>query len=153
MFKNLGEHFTNSLGGLVVRLYNIYGNEKVSHKSHVIPDLINQAKMHKSIKLLTNGLEQRQFLFVEDCCEGLYVISQNYNELLKYNSAIDLTSFEWMSLRKIVKIVSGIYDCNFEYSEHSADFVLKLTPNNLVLNYWKPRTSIYEGILKIVGEI
>ena len=152
ILKKIGEHFTSSLGGLVVRLYNVFGNEDVSYKSHVIPDLIYQARTQKCIKLNTKGTEERQFLYIEDCCEGLYVISQNYFELLKHNSNIDLSSFEWISIKNIAEIIGRILGCGVEYSKNRAEFLVKVNPNKLVLDYWYPKTSVEEGIIKLINE-
>ena len=60
--KALGERFTDCIGGLNVRLWNVYGNEKDLEKSHVITDFINKAKNTSNINMLTNGKEERQFL-------------------------------------------------------------------------------------------
>jgi nucleoside-diphosphate-sugar epimerase len=152
LLKSLGEHFTKSLGGLVVRLYNIYGKEDISDKSHVVPDIINQAKTQNCINLNTNGLEERQFLYVEDCCRGLYVISQNYDELLEQNSIIDLTSFEWISIKEIAQIVSEICNSKINYSKIEADYNSKCDPNRVILNYWKPSTQLKDGIYKVIVE-
>ena len=152
LLKKVGEQFTSSIGGLVVRLYNIYGNEDISHRSHVIPDLIYQAKNQEYIKLKTNGVEERQFLYVEDCCKGLYVISQNYNDLLKQNSIIDLTSFEWVSVKNVAEIVSEIFNSELKISNCEADYNSKCVPNEAILNLWKPTTNLKDGISKMIKE-
>ena len=152
LLKKMGEHFTRSMGGLVVRLYNIYGNEDVSHRSHVIPDLIYQTKTQNCITLKTNGIEERQFLYVEDCCKGLYVISQNYNELLKQNSIIDLTSFEWISVKTVAEIVSEIFNSKLKFSKCNADYNSKCFPNEVILNFWEPTTKLKDGISKMILE-
>lgn len=153
LLKKIGEHFTCSIGGLIVRLYNIYGNEEVSERSHVIPDLIYQAKTQNCISLKTNGNEVRQFLYIEDCCKGLYVISENYNELLKQNLIIDLTSFEWISVKTVAEIVSENFNSKLKFSTCNADYNSKCFPNEVILNYWKPTTKLKDGISKMILEL
>jgi nucleoside-diphosphate-sugar epimerase len=152
VLKNLGEHFTCSLGGLVVRLYNVYGLEEFSQRSHVITDFIYQARTSKCIKVMTDGLEERQFLYLDDCSEGLFAISQNYDEILIQGPIIQLTSFVWTSIREIAEIVASIVGCSVEYSNHIAEFVFKPIPNKLILKYWKPKIKIKEGIVELLKE-
>jgi nucleoside-diphosphate-sugar epimerase len=153
LLKFLGEHFAESLGGMVVRLYNVYGLEKISLRSHVITDLIFQAKTKKYINVMTDGFEERQFLFVDDCSDGLFEISQNYNEILKHKSIIELSSFEWTSIRHIAEIVSFAYNCKVVFSKKQADFTIKPIADKFILNFWKPKTTIKEGVFKIINKL
>ena len=75
--KLLGEQISKSLNSVVVKLWNVYGYEPVSEKSHVVADFINQALETGHIEMLTDGKEQRQFLYARDCAECLYILSQN----------------------------------------------------------------------------
>jgi nucleoside-diphosphate-sugar epimerase len=103
LLKSLGEKFTHSIHGIVLRLYNFYGDEEVSYRSNVIPDLINQAQNNIFVELKTNGDERRQFLYIDDCCEALFIASQKYDELLNECNCFDLTSFEWVKIKKVAK--------------------------------------------------
>ena len=149
--KKIGEHFTHSLKGLIVRLYNVYGDEDIGLRSHVIPDLIYQAISSKKISLRTNGKEKRQFLHIEDCCKGLYSIFLNYHSILKSSYIIDLTSFEWISIRSIAKNISKKLKCELEFSDKQADFLKQPEPNKLILNYWNPQIKINMGIDTIIN--
>ena len=60
--KRIGEIYTEILGGIVVKFWNVYGIEKDLEKSHVITDFIIKAKNKKVIDMLTDGTEERQFL-------------------------------------------------------------------------------------------
>ncbi len=79
--KALGERYTDSIGGLNVRLWNGYGNEKDLEKSHVITDFINKAKNTSNINMLTDGKEERQFLHADDCSRCLHILSKEYHIL------------------------------------------------------------------------
>ncbi len=153
LLKYLGEHYTHSLNGLIVRLYNVYGNEDISSRSHVIPDLIFQGLNLGQIKLSTNGKERRQFLYVDDCCEGLFEISENYDAILKENNPIDLTSFDWISIADIATLISKKLNCDLQNSHSEATHSEEYEPEYCVLKYWKPTTSIELGLDKVISKI
>jgi nucleoside-diphosphate-sugar epimerase len=89
LLKLLGEQFTTALNGFIVRLLNVYSIENVSLRSHVIPDIVYQARRNNKIVLNSTGEEKRQFLYVDDCCEGLCIASQYFEELLNNSDIID----------------------------------------------------------------
>ena len=80
------------------------------------------------------------------------VRNQNYFELLKHNSNIDLSSFEWISIKNIAEIIGRILGCGVEYSKNTAEFLVKVNPNKLVLDYWYPKTTVEEGIINLINE-
>ena len=83
ILKNLGERYTYLLGGIVVKFWNVYGIERDLSKSHVITDFILKALKTRKISMLTNGEEKRDFLYAEDCCEGLLKIFLKYKKIKK----------------------------------------------------------------------
>ena len=56
----LGELYTKSLSGLIVKFWNVYGIEKDMEKAHVITDFIRKG-FKKEFKYAYNGLEEREF--------------------------------------------------------------------------------------------
>ena len=149
--KALGEKITLSLKGLNVRLWNVYGYEKNSEKTHVITDFIKQAKYNKAIKMLTDGTEERQFLYAEDCCECLYKMSLEYDHLDKEYS-YHLSSFRWTSITEVAMIVKDIFqDITIESGKEKdkVQFNSKIEPDKKILNFWKPSTSLEDGIKKL----
>ena len=82
VLKLLGEHYMQSMNGISVRLWNVYGPEVVDEKSHVITDFIHMYKKNKSIHMLTDGTEKRQFLHTNDCADALICMMNNLNEIL-----------------------------------------------------------------------
>jgi nucleoside-diphosphate-sugar epimerase len=144
--KRLGEYYTDSLGGVSIRFWNIYGKEIVNEKSHVIPDIIDQYKTTGEIKLMTTGHEERQFLHSKDCAECLVTIMNNFENIKSKVKYVDVTSFEWMSIydlaRKICdKVIRG------EISSQN----IKNEPNTFILDYWKPKIDIDSGLKAILN--
>ena len=67
--KRVGELYTKSLKGLTVKFWNVYGIEKDMEKAHVITDFIRKGFEEGDFEMMTDGTEERQFLYAEDCCE------------------------------------------------------------------------------------
>jgi nucleoside-diphosphate-sugar epimerase len=101
--KRVGELWTERLGGACVRLWNIYGTPEIANeKSHVAGDFVYQALTTGEIRMMTTGEEKRQFIHINDVCDGLHlVLENNLND-----SIYDLTSFEWSSVRDIADLIA-----------------------------------------------
>ncbi len=83
VMKRVGELYTKSLGGLIVKFWNVYGIEKDMEKAHVITDFIHKGFESGVINMMTDGTEAREFLYAEDCCEALEKIMEEYSNLSK----------------------------------------------------------------------
>ena len=79
VMKRVGELYTKSLGGLIVHFWNVYGIEKDMEKAHVITDFIRKGFETGVIDMMTDGTEERQFLYAEDCCKALKIIMKKYD--------------------------------------------------------------------------
>ncbi len=149
--KRIGEHYTNILGGHIVRFWNTYGIENNQEKTHVITDFINSAITQKSILMRTTGNETRQFLHAEDCGKALLKIQQNYNDIER--RYLDITSFEWSTIYEVAKIVSS----NFGNLPIKKGVLEDLVQNNIsnepdpyFRKYWEPEITLEKGIKNIV---
>lgn len=157
ILKNIGEKYTQTIGGIVVKFWNVYGVEKDLSKSHVITDFILKGIKKKKIKMLTNGKEVRDFLYAEDCCIGLETIMVNYNVLKKSNKSLDLTTGKYTSIVYIAKLIQKILKekkINIKIKpSKNRDIVQqnkKNKPDTYFLKYWKPRYSLESGIRNII---
>ena len=155
LLKSIGEKCTESIGGLVVKLWNVYGAERDYDKSHVITDFIVKAQTQGNIDMISDGTEERQFLYVEDCCECFLTLAESYDTLLK-NREYDISSFKWNSIMQIASIVASNFDnvkitpsCKKDNIQQNK----KNEPNHYILNFWKPKTDITDGIRKIIKEM
>ena len=67
----------------------MYGIEKME-KAHVITDFISKGFENGVIEMMTDGKEERQFLYAEDCCKALKIIMKksmiNLNQMTHYIS-------------------------------------------------------------------
>lgn len=155
LLKLVGEKLTISLGGLFVKLWNVYGIEKDLEKSHVITDFILKAKETNIIDMISDGSELRQFLYAKDCCDCLLRLSDLYSELSR-DEEYHISSFKWNSIVEIAEIVSSKINSSKIIPANKKDLVqknMKNEPNKYILKFWQPETSIEEGIQRIISEM
>ena len=155
ILKNLGELYTKSLSGLIIKFWNVYGIERNIEKAHVITDFIRKGFKEKEFQMLTDGLEEREFLYAEDCCEALEKLMLNYNEF-KSEDELHITSFKSTKIIEIASIIEKLFKKSGYivkiHQGHEKDPVQRLVknkPNKYITRWWKPKTSIEDGIKKI----
>lgn len=153
LLKAIGERYTRAIGdkGYICRFWNVYGYETPGDpKAHVITDFIQMAK-EGCIKMMTSGIEQRQFLYTDDCSKALLHWCENYN---LYNSSeyIDITSFEWTSILDVAKIIQKHIPCDIQPGIKT-DTIQQGTlnvPSTSILKFWTPEISLEDGIKKLI---
>lgn len=158
LLKNIGEKYSDILGGLVVKFWNVYGVEKDLQKSHVITDFVLMGLKNKRIKMLTNGIEKRDFLYAEDCCIGLEKIFLNFKKIKKIKKSIDLTTGKYTSIISIAKIIQKLLkkrEIKVKIQPSKNKDVVQLDkrnkPDMFFKKYWKPKFSLKDGIEDIIS--
>ena len=153
--KRVGELYTKSLGGLIVKFWNVYGIEKDIEKSHVITDFIRKGFETGKIEMMTDGTEKREFLYAEDCCEALEKVMEEY-ETLDSDDNLHITSFHSTTILEIANIIRQLFLSNHKIitliPSEAKDEVQKDARNEAdpyILKLWKPKTSIRDGIKKV----
>tara|TARA_Y100000591_G_scaffold320809_1_gene334816 strand:- start:131 stop:997 length:867 start_codon:yes stop_codon:yes gene_type:complete len=155
--KRLGESLTNSLNGVYVKFWNVYGVEKELNKSHVITDFVLMALRKKKIKMLTSGNESREFLYADDCSEGLCKIMIKYKFFLKMKKELHITTSKRIKIIKIAKIIKKIFlkrgvKISIYPSKKKDELQNNINnkSNNFFLKFWKPKYRIEDGIENII---
>jgi len=150
--KKIGEEITESLNGISVRLWNVYGVEKNFEKSHVITDFILKGLKSKKINMITSGEEKRDFLYAEDCCSGFETVMKKFDYLKQYK-VIDLNYGHYTKIIKVAKIIKNIFfqnNINIKITKgKELDEVQKQlinTSNKILRKYWKPKFTLTQGI-------
>lgn len=149
--KALAEKMTDALNGITVKFWNVYGIEHDLNKSHVVTDFVLKAKNNKKIDMLTDGTELRQMLYSTDAAECLYELSLKYNELPR-DKNYHITGFEWSSVLDIANIIAEYYPGTVIEPAKSKDMGQldkRNEPDSYILNFWKPKTSLKDGINQI----
>jgi nucleoside-diphosphate-sugar epimerase len=155
ILKKIGENLTESLGGISVKFWNVYGIEKDMTKAHVITDFIIKGIKNHEVKMQTNGLESRDFLYADDCCSGLEIIMNNYSKLKK-NKTIDLHSGKFFKIKEVAKIISKLFLNKgklVRFLPSKKQDTIQSNINNkgskFFFKYWRPKYTLSEGISKV----
>ena len=156
VLKNVGELYTKSLNGLIVKFWNVYGVENDREKSHVITDFIRKGFETGVIDMLTDGQEEREFLYAEDCCEALEIIMKNYDDFTSEDN-LHITSFYPTKIKDIASIIVGQfnligkYDVKLQPSDEkdAVQMDKKNKPDTYITKWWIPKTTIENGITKV----
>ena len=159
VMKRVGELYTKSLGGLIVKFWNVYGIEKDMEKAHVITDFIHKGFETGGINMMTDGTEQREFLYAEDCCEALEQVMLEYSEFTS-DSELHITSFRYTTILEIAKIIQGIFKAEGKtvsiekaQTKDEVQKDLRNEANPFIRKWWKAKTSIEDGIEKVFSEM
>lgn len=153
VLKAAGDYFTRALGGILVKFWNVYGIEHDLKKSHVITDFILKAMKTRHIDMLTDGSEERQFLYSEDASRALLTLAQNYSTLSR-EDAYHVTNFEWTSIRSIAEMIGKHFPGTKITASQEKDRVQLSTrnePNPSIRTIWQPCISLEEGIAHMVA--
>jgi len=135
----------------VPRIFNAYGeNECLDPKSaHVIPSLIRKAILYpeEGFKVFGDGKQERAFLYVQDCVDGLI----QFMEKITNAEPVNLGSEEVISIgdlaQRIVELSGKHIDIEYDLAgprgthRYSAD-----TTRMKSLLDWTPETSLHEGL-------
>ena len=159
VMKRVGELYTKSLNGLIVKFWNVYGIEKDMEKAHVITDFIHKGFETGVIDMMTDGTEAREFLYAEDCCEALETVMGNYDRL-NSDDELHITTGSHTTILEIAEIIKRLFsnigkDVVIQPAE-SKDEVQKdarNVPDPYIQKFWKSKTSVKEGITKVFEEM
>tara|TARA_Y100001973_G_scaffold7101_1_gene9839 strand:+ start:1648 stop:2535 length:888 start_codon:yes stop_codon:yes gene_type:complete len=159
VLKRVGELYTKSLGGLIVKFWNVYGIEKDMNKAHVITDFIRKGFETGVIDMMTDGTEAREFLYAEDCCEALETIMESYHDLCS-DDELHITTGNYTTILEIAGIIQRLFwnigkDVAIQPAE-SKDEVQKDArniPDPFIKKFWRSKTSVKKGLTKVFEEM
>ncbi len=159
VMKRVGELYTRSLNGLIVKFWNVFGIETDMEKAHVITDFIKKGFETGTIDMMTDGTEEREFLYAEDCCEALEAVMENYSDFTS-NDELHITTGDSTDILGIARTIQSLFkeigrEVTVAPSE-SKDEVQKdarNVPDPYIKKWWQPKTSVTEGITKVFTEM
>ena len=160
VMKRVGELHTTALKGLTVKFWNVYGIEKDMEKAHVITDFIRRGFEEGEFEMLTDGTEQRQFLYAEDCCEALETVMECYSDF-KPEDPLHITSFSATSIAEIAAIIQGQFNLIDRFdvkikpglAKDSVQMDKRNEADTYITGWWTPKTGIDQGIAKVFAEM
>ena len=159
VMKRVGELYTKSLNGLIVKFWNVYGIEKDMEKAHVITDFIVKGFETGNIDMMTDGTEEREFLYAEDCCEALETVMQEYAAFTS-SDELHITSGISTSILEIARHIQSLFkeigkevDVSPSPSKDEVQKDARNVPDPYIKKWWEPKTSITDGIKKVFTEM
>tara|TARA_Y200000002_G_C22564587_1_gene613929 strand:- start:523 stop:1047 length:525 start_codon:yes stop_codon:yes gene_type:complete len=159
VMKRVGELYTKSLNGLIVKFWNVYGIENDMEKAHVITDFIAKGFETGTIDMMTDGTEQREFLYAEDCCEALETVMGKYSDFTS-SDELHITSGVSTSILEIAKTIQLFFSGEEKEVKiipaSSKDEVQKDArniPDPYIKKWWQAKTNIKNGIGKVFTEM
>ena len=155
VMKRVGELYTKSLNGVIVKFWNVFGIEKDMEKAHVITDFIAKGFETGVIEMMTDGTEEREFLYAEDCCEALETIMDCYYQFT-CDDELHITTGVSTSILEIAQNIQVLFKHIGKEIKvvpaSSKDEVQKDArniPDSYIKKWWQPKTSVEDGIAKV----
>ena len=159
VMKRVGELYTTALKGRIVKFWNVYGIEHDHEKSHVITDFIRKGFEEGDFEMMTDGTEERQFLYAEDCCEALETVMESYTDF-KPEDPLHITSFRGTTIKEVAQTIMGqfnLIDKPVRISPGLAKDSVQMDKRNeadtYITGWWMPKTNIQEGIAAVFNEM
>ena len=159
VMKRVGELYTKSLGGLIVKFWNVYGIERDMEKAHVITDFIHKGFKTGDINMMTDGREEREFLYAEDCCEALETIMGCYDQFSSTDE-LHITTGVSTSILEIAQNIQSLFKSigkEIKISPSSSKDEVQKDARNIpdpyIRKWWTPKTTVVDGISKVFDEI
>ncbi len=137
---------------------NLYGpgDNFDLESSHVVPALIrkiHQAKMANSgtVSIWGTGKPLREFLFVDDCADGLVFLMKHYSAA----GHVNLGSGEEISIADLAQTIADVlgYTGGFDFDTSRPDGAPRKLLDVSYLNRmgWQAKTSLKEGLQRLYG--
>jgi len=159
VLKRVGELYTKSLQGLIVKFWNVYGIERDMEKAHVITDFIHKGFKTGDINMMTDGREEREFLYAEDCCEALETIMGCYDQFSSTDE-LHITTGVSTSILEIAQNIQSLFKSigkEIKISPSSSKDEVQKDARNIpdpyIRKWWTPKTTVVDGISKVFDEI
>ena len=105
--------------------------------------------------MMTDGTEERQFLYAEDCCEALETIMMHYTDF-KPEDPLHITSFNSSSIKEVAAIIMGQFNLINRpikitpgIAKDSVQLDKRNDANMFIKDWWLPTTNLQDGIAKV----
>lgn len=141
---------THRIQAIVTNCSNNYGPRQ--HTEKLIPTIINSIKHDIPIPVYGNGQNIRDWLYVDDHCDALICISNNFIAGEKYNIGgnCEITNIDIVKL--IIKILNKSEDLiQFVTDRPGHDLRYSINTSKITNQIgWKPKTDLITGLNKTI---
>lgn len=140
----------------IVRVFNVFGpRQEEGKKGSMIANFINNALSGKELVILGDGKQSRDWVFIEDVADGLFLAITNdatTNETINLSSGIE---------RKVIDVAEKIIQlCSANKNQikfivgKNENFIKRLCGDSkkaLKLLGWKPKTEFVDGLKRTIS--
>lgn len=142
-------HKTYDLNINIVRAANNYGPNQ--YKEKLIPLMLHQISNNKPLPIYGNGLNKRDWLYVEDFCRAIFIIL----ECGKTGEIYNVSAHEEIDNLTLVKKLCHLcsYDermIEFVEDRLGHDYRYAMETSKIESLGWKPKTNLEERLIKTV---
>ena len=105
--------------------------------------------------MLTNGQEERDFMYAEDCCSALEFVMKKYRDF-KFKKYIDLNTGKSTKIREVANIISELFLREGKIvkfipakNKDGVQMNKKNKAERFLFKYWEPKFSLKQGIAQV----
>ncbi len=142
---------TYGLNAITVRPSNNYGPYQFPEK--LIPLVITSALEEKPIPVYGDGKQERDWIYVEDTCRGIYAAAMKGNQGEAYNIGSGRPRHNLEVVQTILDILEKPHSLITHVKDrpgHDRRYAMRIDKARQALN-WEPLTSFQEGLRQTVN--
>jgi dTDP-glucose 4,6-dehydratase len=144
-------HHTYKLPITMSNCSNNYGPRQ--HEEKLIPKIIKNIREGKKVPIYGNGQNIRDWLYVDDHCDGIWEILKNGKDGESYNIGGDCERNNLQILQTICCLMDVKVGDVIEYVEdrkgHDYRYAIDFSKIKNELN-WTPKTNFIDGLMKTI---
>ena len=116
-FLALSEFNDGNLNPIIVRLFNIIGNNQLSSYGMVVPKFVEAALKNEPLVIHGDGTQTRSFTWVEDVVNYFYILAQKQ----LYGEIYNIGQTEEISIKNLAEMIVKETNSksNIEYKSHN----------------------------------
>ncbi len=136
----------------IARISNPYGmGQRVSGGQGLIPAVIEALRDDSVFYIYGNGLEERDYIYIDDLCRGLFSLGLYKGEITRFNIA----SGEAMSTIEVIKSLESAYGKKLDIAyreayKSSIKSIRFCIDSEVAALNWKPEVRFSDGIKSTV---
>jgi len=159
LFSNFIKYSSNNYKNfcfLNIILFNFFSGKSYSKKFP--DDFINSIYNNSDFFEFTNGLQKRDFIFIDDVIDALLFLVSNIHEFKSNYYDIELGTSHPYSIKEFSWIIKDFYQSNIKlnFGKFPCNIYepVLLSSNNYFLSAlgWKPKFTLESALQKIKGE-
>jgi dTDP-glucose 4,6-dehydratase len=144
-------HHTYKLPITMSNCSNNYGPRQ--HEEKLIPKIIKNIREGKKVPIYGNGKNIRDWLYVDDHCDGIWEILKNGKNGESYNIGGDCERNNIQILQTICCLMDVKFEETIEYVEdrkgHDYRYAIDFSKIKSQLN-WTPKINFIDGLMKTI---